>query len=238
MKLPSVIAPDDSALSNELLERVCREKSAYEDDRIDQAVRKWWGFFPHVFENTSVKSLNEHFFKELGDIRDKTVLEIGCGQGDFAAWLMDLGAHVVGIDISEFNVVRCEQKFREKFAVDDHYKFCVMDAHHLQFPDNYFDCILGNGILHHLDIAIAWKEVNRLLKPGGKALFQEPLNDNPILKLYRYLARFQTEDERPLSRSDIDYLQSRWHVRARFSGLVTLPVGIFTSVLLRPFPNN
>jgi SAM-dependent methyltransferase len=89
-----------------------------------------------------------------------------------------------------------------------------------------------------LDLPTAMKEVDRVLKPGGVALFQEPLGDNPLLKFYRHLARYHTEDERPLSRPELAYLENEWHVLTKFSGLFTMPVAILTSFLLRPFPNN
>jgi SAM-dependent methyltransferase len=118
------------------------------------------------------------------------------------------------------------------------YKFFVMDAHQLQFPDGSFDFVVGNGIIHHLELPIALKEVDRVLRPGGKALFQEPLEQNPLLKLYRWVARFQTDDERPLGHKDLDYLKSKWSIRTRYSGLITMPVGVVTSILMRSFPNN
>jgi SAM-dependent methyltransferase len=225
-------------ISAELSARVAREKAAHEDDRIDEVLQRWWGWFPHVFRNPSMKSLNEYYMQELGDVRDKVVLEYGCGKGNFASWLVGLGARVVGIDISEFNIAHCENKFRQQSVNAKRYKFCVMDAHQLQFPDGSFDFVVGNGIIHHLELAIALKEVDRVLRPGGKALFQEPLDDNPLLKLYRWLARFQTNDECPLGHKDLDYLKTNWNIRARYSGLITMPIGVVTSILMRSFPDN
>jgi ubiquinone/menaquinone biosynthesis C-methylase UbiE len=235
--LPPIIAVANE-LPHRIAERVLRERDAHEDDHIAANLQKWWSRFPHVFTNPSMLSLHRFYQEQLGDVRGKTVLEYGCGKGDFAAWLSTLGAYVVGIDISEFNIARCNTRFGGKEPDSKSCRFYVMDAHLLQFADSSFDVVLGNGIIHHLDLPTAMKEVDRVLKPGGVALFQEPLGDNPLLKFYRHLARYHTEDERPLSRRELAYLENEWHVLTKFSGLFTMPVAILTSFLLRPFPNN
>ena len=45
-------------------------------------------------------------------------------------------------------------------------------------PDQFFHRVVGNGILHHLDLAAAMTEIHRISKPSAKAIFQEPLGDN------------------------------------------------------------
>jgi SAM-dependent methyltransferase len=218
--------------------RVAREKAAHEDSRIDDALHKWWAVFPHVFTNPSMSCLGAFYEHELGPVQDKLVLEYGCGQGDFALWLLDQGATVFGIDISEFNIKRCEEKAIGRNLSPNRYKFMVMNAHETTFPDKFFDRVVGNGILHHLELPAAMMEIDRILKPGAKAIFQEPLGENPLLRLYRSIAGIHTLDERPLRREDLIYLNGRWRIRTKYSGLVTLPVSLFTSVILRPYPAN
>jgi 2-polyprenyl-3-methyl-5-hydroxy-6-metoxy-1,4-benzoquinol methylase len=224
--------------TEEISTRVEREKAAHENSHIDDALRQWWAVFPHVFKNTSMRQLAALYRDELGSVQDKTILDYGCGQGDFSLWLLDQGAKVVGIDISEFNVTRCHENINTRRFLHDRYTFAVMDAHKTTFPEKFFDRIVGNGILHHLDLPAAMGEVHRLLKPGGKALFQEPLGDNPLLRLYRSIAGIHTADERPLTRNDLHYLVDQWGIKTKYSGLVTLPTAIVTSIVLRPYPDN
>lgn len=221
-----------------IAERIAREKAAHEDSHIDDALRKWWAAFPHAFTNPSMERLGAFFRQELGSVEDKLVLELGCGQGDFAIWLLDQGARVFGIDISEFNIDRCREKAYARHIDPARYTFSVMNAHQTNFPDKHFDRVVGNGILHHLDLLGAMTEIDRILKPEAKALFQEPLGGNPLLRLYRSVAGIHTVDERPLTRSDLSILIERWHVKANYSGLVTFPVSLFTSIVLRHHPNN
>jgi SAM-dependent methyltransferase len=235
--LPTVDDQDGSSFKA-LADRVERERVAHQDDRIEKSLSKWWKLFPHVFKNPSTKSMSKFYETQLGDISDRVILECGCGRGDFSAWLYTKGACIAGIDISEFNICRCSVLFEKRDSDPSRYKFFVMDAHHLQFPDQSFDLVVGNGILHHLDTRHAILEINRVLKVGGVALFQEPLSGNPLLSGYRRLAGIHTRDERPLNKADIDFLEKKCGFTARYTGLVTMPVALLTSLFLRPYPNN
>ena len=44
-------------------------------------------------------------------------------------------------------------------------------------PDASVDVVFGIAILHHLDLPQAAREVWRILKPGGRAIFQEPVRN-------------------------------------------------------------
>ncbi len=66
----------------------------------------------------------------------------------------------------------------------------------------------------------------------------EPLGGNPLLRLHRSVAGIHTLDERPLRRDDLSYLSEQWSIKTKYSGLVTFPVSLFTSVVLRPYPAN
>jgi SAM-dependent methyltransferase len=46
------------------------------------------------------------------------------------------------------------------------------DAQALPFDDGSFDVVLGHAVLHHLpDLQQAWREIHRVLRPGGVAVF-------------------------------------------------------------------
>ncbi len=86
--------------------------------------------------------------------------------------------------------------------------YSAMDAERLAFPDDCFDLICGSSILHHLDLASAYRELCRTLKPHGAAVFYEPLGHNPAINLYRRATpALRTADEHPLLWSDLEGAQ-------------------------------
>jgi ubiquinone/menaquinone biosynthesis C-methylase UbiE len=153
------------------------------------------------------------FMASLYDPADKEVLDYGCGTGQLSASLLDRGARrVTGFDISQGEV----DKARERFSGTDfegRASFRVTDAHSTGFDDAEFDLIIGTSILHHLDLDRALPEIHRILRPGGRAIFVEPLEANPLLRIGRRLTpSARTTDEHPLTTQDWDYCQSLFGV--------------------------
>ena len=132
-----------------------------------------------------------------------TVLEFGCGPGFFAPYLARRGASVTGIDISETAIAQAQERAVEQ-GVSGNLTLKVMNAEALEFPAHSFDLVCGVAILHHLDLDRAYGEIARTLKPGGRAVFLEPLGHNPLINLYRRMTpALRTEDEHPLLMRDL-----------------------------------
>lgn len=130
------------------------------------------------------------------------VLEYGCGSGSMAFDLAAQGAEVVGIDISEVAVATARDSASEQGLSGA--SFEVMNAEALDLPASSFDLVCGSGILHHLDLGNSMAELARVMAPGGRAVFFEPLGHNPLINLYRRLTPGErTVDEHPLLESDI-----------------------------------
>jgi len=146
----------------------------------------------------------------------KRVLEYGCGEGNYTPRLAEFGGAVTGIDLSETAMQHAQAAAR---AAGLQVEFRAMDAEALEFPDQTFDVICGNAILHHLDLDQSFAEVARTLKPDGVAIFMEPLGHNPLINLRRRMTpQLRTPDEHPLKMSDF-----------------TLARGYFDSVEIRAF---
>ena len=79
-----------------------------------------------------------------------------------------------------------------------------MAGEQLAYKDGSVDRIFGVSILHHLDWRAACSEIRRVLKPGGRAAFVEPLAHNPVLWIYRRLTPHKrSPTEQPFSVQDI-----------------------------------
>jgi len=154
----------------------------------------------------------EAFYQErIERIRPgQSALELGCGL-NVAAWgLAERGVDVTGIDISAIAIDQVQALAAER-GLSDHAEFVHMDAEALSFPDDSFDVVIGNGILHHLDLDLALAGIQRVLRPGGWAAFREPLGHNPLVNGYRRLTPNQrTDDEHPLLADDLRTIEGRF----------------------------
>ncbi len=143
-------------------------------------------------------------FAKLGSLYGKSVLDYGCGHGMAAVVLARQGATVTGFDLSPGYVAEAR---RRAAANDVAAQFVQADAEHLPFDEASFDAVWGCAILHHLDLTAAAKELRRVLRPRGVAVFCEPWGENPILGLARrglpYPGKDRTPDEKPLRASDL-----------------------------------
>jgi SAM-dependent methyltransferase len=139
----------------------------------------------------------------LADPAGLVVLDYGCGRGADAIALVRRGAaHVTGFDVSESEVEHARAAAHAA-GVADRTTFLVADAHATGFPDGAFDLVRGNSVLHHLDLVAALRELRRILRPGGRAVFAEPLAHNPLLRLGRRLTPMaRTDDEHPFTAAD------------------------------------
>lgn len=151
----------------------------------------------------------------LRDCRGRRVLEYGCGTGSKAYLLAENGARVVGIDISEEAIRQSSDRAR-RLGLDG-IEFLEMSAQELKFEDRSFDLICGSGILHHLDLPQAYREISRVLTEQGVGIFYEPLGHNPAINWYRNRTPdLRTADEHPLLMDDLE-LARRYFSELRVS---------------------
>jgi ubiquinone/menaquinone biosynthesis C-methylase UbiE len=108
----------------------------------------------------------------LGDVAGKRVLEYGCGDGELAVRLAKSGARMSAFDVSRSSVERT-RRLAEANGV--HIEAVEASAEWLPYADETFDLAVGQAVLHLLDAERARCELLRILKPGGRAVFSEPL---------------------------------------------------------------
>jgi ubiquinone/menaquinone biosynthesis C-methylase UbiE len=105
----------------------------------------------------------------LADLKNKHILEIGCGGGGHSALFQRYGAHVTAIDITEERVASTALKLN--LIKEGSGLALRADAENLPFLDNSFEIIYSNGVLHHTEnTEKCVQEVSRVLQPQGKAI--------------------------------------------------------------------
>jgi SAM-dependent methyltransferase len=141
----------------------------------------------------------------LGDVRGKTVIDFGCGSGENLVVLLHKGAKVIGLDISPDLVALSEKRVAQQ-APGKTAKLLVESAYKTSLADNSVDAVFSIALLHHLDLAMACKEIRRILVDGGLFVMKEPVR---FLKTMRFARnRLPARDdisayEHPLTREEM-----------------------------------
>jgi ubiquinone/menaquinone biosynthesis C-methylase UbiE len=160
-----------------------------------------------IYDLGFIDLIFERMVKLTGDMKNKKVVDFGCGNGWLTEILLQNGAEVWAFDISK-EAIRLTEAVAQKNGHSNRLHTGVMPAEQLEYDDNFFDVVIGVAILHHLDIEIAAKEIFRVLKPGGTAYFMEPLAYNPFINLYRKKTPdIRSVDEKPLGSEDFMILK-------------------------------
>jgi ubiquinone/menaquinone biosynthesis C-methylase UbiE len=115
------------------------------------------------------KVVYPNLLRLLGTIKDKHLVDLACGQGQFSFLLSNHGAKVIGVDIGKELIEIAEKKnINHKFSSH----FFVSPSHDLYMVKNSTQdivvCVLALQNIEKLHETI--QEVSRVLQPGGKFL--------------------------------------------------------------------
>lgn len=131
---------------------------------VDEAARVGAGSIEAIYDRWK-EGLNDHRRKFLESCRGKKVLEVGCGIGVDARYLVENGIDYRGVDNSFRSLQLCRNLLD---AANLHCGWVNADAATLPFADDEFDLVFAIGMLHHVpDMEKACREVVRVAKPGG-----------------------------------------------------------------------
>ena len=119
----------------------------------------------------------DEFCGWLGLRAGQRVLEVACGSGGTAVRIAGaFGVPVVGVDVNRAAIAAATHRARQS-AVGGRVEFREADADQpLPFPDATFDALFGNDAINHLrDRARVMADWHRVLRPGGRCLYTDPV---------------------------------------------------------------
>jgi SAM-dependent methyltransferase len=104
-------------------------------------------------------------------VKDKAVLDIGCGPGCGSSLLLRKGAsEVIGIDLS-----KAATNYAQRFYKKQRLEFMRLDATRLVFPDESFDVVTCFDVIEHIrNYRLLLGECKRVLKSGGLFICSTP----------------------------------------------------------------
>ncbi len=131
------------------------------------------------WDETQVLLSNE--FRKHFDARGTTILDAGCGNGNF---IVDENRDIIdwacGIDL--------KTEYTEKNVCLDEIKFASLAT--IPYPDNSFDAVLSLWVIEHLEEPLpVLSEIYRVLKPGGLFFFATPNKNYFPLLLNRFITK-------------------------------------------------
>ena len=176
-----------------------------------RAMNTWW-------RRWGQKYVELPFFQKLGlDVKDKDILEIGCGNG-YGGYLLNQlqPKSYIGLDVMEEQVEIARKNYPQL-------QFIVQDATDLsQFANTSKDVVIIFGVLHHIP---QWRkvigEIVRVLKPTGQLFLEEPRGAD--VKLFDFFFKWGHPDSGFGLKAMEEYLKSRgFHFKKRWTPLLTI----------------
>jgi len=138
--------------------------------KFDGAAKNWWDSKGSLGTLHTINPLRAKFIVDTFDVRDHSILDVGCGGGILSESLARYGAHVTGIDLSEASLVVARQHAKAQGLRIDYLYENVE-----QFAEKYagkFDAVTCMEMLEHVpepNKTIA--ACSRILRPGGHIFF-------------------------------------------------------------------
>ncbi len=165
-----------------------------------RACARWRTYYPECV----IRFLTLH--------RPEHICDFGCGSGEMACRLGLLGNRVTGIDVSPDLIEVARERARLE-GVEDRVQFVVADAASAPLTDGTFDAVLAMSVVHHMPATEALDALDRLLRPGGRIAFLEPVAYSSLLQWLRDRTPVEKDvspDERQLSADDIHLIGERF----------------------------
>ena len=163
----------------------------------------------------------------FGDLKGKTVVDVGCGAGATSLLLAQMGAQVVALDTSEVALAALRE--RCKLLGLDNVRTVQCGALAID-QIGTCDFAFGSMILHHIEpFGEFCAALKRTLKPGGKAFFFENNAASDLLIWFRthivgkfWVPKYGDPYEFPLTPAEIRQLGQLFRVHTAYPNMYFL----------------
>ena len=167
-----------------------------EDQKLS-IIKKYWQKTPEFFSekykanffqllspvNLFLLARRKKALQLAGNVKDKKILDVGCGSGIFMIDFIKRGAYVIGIDYSQ-KMLDITKKELENYKIHKNkYKLLKADATKLPFTDKSFDFVLATGLTDYLTDKQGQQfleEASRVLKKNGTLIVSFPVDKSPF----------------------------------------------------------
>ncbi len=138
----------------------------------EQMRRQWDEFAPFWIERIRARGdisregcLDEWMLREVGDVKGRDVIDLGCGEGRFSRMLAGRGARVTGVDLCETMVAAAKEKSSTALET-----YAVGDMEDLgDVADSSYDLAVSYiSLVDVFDHRRAIAETFRVLRTGGR----------------------------------------------------------------------
>jgi len=180
-------------------EEFCSAEAAVQQEHYDQIAEAYSANLAYPHTQEYMDYLDRVLREEVGDDTLGVCGELCCGTGEaFSLFQQNIDTGI-GVDVSSSMLEKAHAAFE-----GDKLTFVQGDAAQLPLGDVIFDTVIMLGGIHHVpDREALFRQVHRVLKPGGVFIFREPVSDFWLWKalrsiIYRLSPMLDHETERPL----------------------------------------
>ena len=123
-------------------------------------------------------------------------LDVGTGPAQIPILLAQQcpNIHITAIDLSK-EMLKIAKRHIEEANLTERITLELNDAKTLPYPDNSFDGLISNSIVHHIhDAEKALQEMGRVVKPNGVVLIRDLIRPKTLAKAQGFVDRYAADD--------------------------------------------
>jgi len=198
-----------------------------------QAIEFWDRIFSkgqdHSYSRVEMPDLNDVILQRalthFGNVKGKTVIDLGCGRGATSLFFAYYGANVISVDLSEMAINNLSQYCKEN-SINNIVPVKISAQEILKL--NKADFIFGSMILHHIEPFSKFsKDLREVIKPGGKGFFWENNARSKTMIWFRqnivgklWVPKYGDPEEFPLTPYEVDEIKKYFEVEIEYPELL------------------